>query len=511
MPDRPLPDASLHAEQRFLTFRAGTRLYALPAREIVSAIKIPAVARVPQSPKSLLGLANLRGAVVPLVSLRSLLGQAETATTEAARAIVLDGAVPIALAVDAVEALVTLGPGRVETSQAALAAAPGERLRGAFKRDAGTDVAKILDIEGLVAAAFGQHIRAARAPRAARPSPAPKIAEAGAADQHLLITFDVGSQEYALALEDVREIVPLPEAMAVAPRAEAVLLGVMAYRDSLLPLLSLRGLLGFPEADGVSGIEKVIVVPVGGALVGLVADRMRAVLRADAHQLDPAPAMLAARSGGEAGIHAILRAENGRRLVSVLSPDHLFREDVMQRLGKSSEAIQRPAPGTDEGETGTLQFLIFRLGEDEFGLPIDAVDEVARVPDTITRVPRAPAFLEGVVNLRGDVLPVVDQRKRFEMPPFEGDHGRRLVVVRSDRHRAGLIVDSVSQVLRARADAIETAPDLTPQTTMLVSGIINLEAEGRMILLLNPAELLSRTEHGLLDDFDAGKPLQATA
>ena len=59
------------------------------------------------------------------------------------------------------------------------------------------------------------------------------------------------------------------------------------------------------------------------------------------------------------------------------------------------------------------QFLVFRLGAEEFGLPIAAVDEVAAAPEKITRLPKTPKFLEGVVNLRGDVLPVIDQRRRF--------------------------------------------------------------------------------------------------
>jgi purine-binding chemotaxis protein CheW len=80
-------------------------------------------------------------------------------------------------------------------------------------------------------------------------------------------------------------------------------------------------------------------------------------------------------------------------------------------------------------------------------LPISAVDEVARVPDQITRVPKTPNFLGGVINLRAEVLPVVDQRRRFNLPKFEGGEGRRLIVVRTERHRAGLIVDSVSEVL----------------------------------------------------------------
>jgi purine-binding chemotaxis protein CheW len=76
-------------------------------------------------------------------------------------------------------------------------------------------------------------------------------------------------------------------------------------------------------------------------------------------------------------------------------------------------------------------------------------------------------------------------------------------VVRTGRHRAGLIVDSVSEVLRTMADAIEAAPDLTEDIARLVHGVVNIEAEGRIILVLDPAELLTRAERGLMDKFES--------
>jgi purine-binding chemotaxis protein CheW len=150
-----------------------------------------------------------------------------------------------------------------------------------------------------------------------------------------------------------------------------------------------------------------------------------------------------------------------------------------------------------------LIFLVFRLGDAEFGLPIDTIVEVAQVPAQITRLPKTPKFLEGVVNLRGDVLPVVDQRRRFDMPKLDRLEGRRLVVIRTERHRAGLIVDSVSDVLRTHADDIEPPPDLTDATTRLVRGVVNLEEANRMVLLLDPTEVLTQAEQGLLDSFQA--------
>ena len=320
----------------------------------------------------------------------------------------------------------------------------------------------------------------------------------------MLVSFDVAGQEFAFALDVVLEVLDAPETLAALPASEELVLGVTPFRDTLLPLLSLRGLLGFTtSAAARDGREKVVVAKVGGALVGLLADRMRTIFAADAGLIEKIPSVLAARTGGEARISAIYRGDNGRRLVSLLSPEQLFREDVMQRLNAGGAAIP-DAPGDGARSRGEeRQFVVFRLGEDEFGLPIEAVNEVARVPDQITRLPKTPKFLEGVVNLRGDVLPVVDQRRRFDMPALAERGARRLIVVQTERHKAGLIVDAVSEVLRCFADDIEPAPNLTDEAVRLVHGVINLEKAGRIVLLLDPAELLTRAERGLLDAFES--------
>jgi purine-binding chemotaxis protein CheW len=486
--------ASETALHRFLTFRSEGRLYALPAGLIAEVIRMPAIARVPQGPKCLLGLANLRGSVLPVASVRAILGRSETATTPSSRLIVLDGASPVALSVDEVAALVNVDETKVSLEGAELAAETGEQLKGAFRLD--TNVAKILDIEKLLQQAFTFD-----GPRQKSLASAPRIVEAKPAEdiRQRLVTFDVADQEYALNLEVVREIVPAPEELTSIPGSDDAVRGVMAYRDALLPLLSLRVLLGLPV--GTQSREKVLVTAIGGVQVGLVADRTRAICSVDPALIEPTPSVLNARVGGETKIKAIYRAENGR-LVSILAPEQLFREEVMLRLTKTDAPMRSKVMDTSRDvQEQDLRFLIFRLGDDEFALPIDAIDEVARVPEQITRLPKTPKFLEGVVNLRGEVLPVVDQRRRFDMPTRDGSADRRLVVVRTERHRAGLIVDGVSEVLRCGSQSLKPAPDLTGDALALVRSVINLESAGRMILLLDPSELLSGAERGLLDSF----------
>jgi purine-binding chemotaxis protein CheW len=212
---------------------------------------------------------------------------------------------------------------------------------------------------------------------------------------------------------------------------------------------------------------------------------------------------LAARTGGETQVKGIYRGEGGHRLISILATEQLFREDVMQRLAAEG-ATPRPDSSSSIEASGREQiFLVFRLGDDEFGLPIESVVEVAQVPAQVTRLPKTPKFLEGVVNLRGEVLPVVDQRRRFDMPALQARESRRLVVMKTERHRAGLIVDSVSDVLRIRPEHIEPPPNLTNDISRLVQGVINLQSSNRLVLLLDPTEVLTRAEQKLLDSFQA--------
>jgi purine-binding chemotaxis protein CheW len=504
MPEPAADPLEASATRAFVTFRVAGRCYALGADDVVEVVRVPALARVPQSPPALLGIGNLRGAVLPVASLRGLLGIEEQALQSSARALVLDVGTRVAIVVDSVDELVSVDAQDVQLSGSELGEEPGERLQGSFQAGIDRHVAKILDIRSLLGAAFTQRVSSVRtARRAGESQAAAKVADLSDNRQQL-VTFEVAGQEFALDLQSVQEILPAPSTTAAMPRAEALVIGVTSVRGTLLPLLSLRALLGFPAASGVDGREKVVVMNVGGQPVGLVADRARAIVSAEPELVDPVPAVLASRLKGESQIRAIYRGDEGRRLISIIAPERLFREDVMQRLSSRGEQSASPAPGTGEAEGDQLHFLVFRLGGDEFALPIDTVDEVAQVPEQITRVPKTPKFLEGVVNLRGAVLPVIDQRRRFDMPRSEQSNGtRRLIVVKTERHRAGLIVDGISDVLRVPAGAVEPAPELTDGIGRLVRGVINLEQSGRIVLLLDSLELLTQAERRHLDAFQS--------
>jgi purine-binding chemotaxis protein CheW len=491
--------------RHFLTFRLDDRLYGVSAAEVAEVIPTPTVVRIPQSPAGLMGLANLRGAIIPVASGRRLLGQGNGDIPKGGRAIVLNGTFPIAFAVDEVSELLEVSDVDVHQSSADADQLPGELLNGSFQPPTGRQLIKVLDIPSLLKAAIVLEERPQRR-RGAHFATQGMIAEQ--VEPHVslqkLVSFMVAEQEYALPLQAIQEINSAPETVTSVPQDEALVLGVTNFRDQALPLLSLRGLLGFPPNSDLVR-QKVAVTTARGHLFGLVVDEMGSIIAADETRIDPIPNVLAARSGGESRIAAIYRGVGDQRLVSILSPDQIFGDDVMQRLSTMQQASQADTVTTAKSEM--RQFIVFRLGAEEFALPIEAVEEVARAPDSLARVPNTPKFLEGVINLRGQVLPVVDQRKRFSMPPPSGVAGRRLVVVRTKRHLAGIIVDSASDVLRVAGDEIASAPQLPGQNSKLIVGAINLAGQKRIVLVMDPDELLSQSERSLLDKATKEHPL----
>ena len=140
-----------------------------------------------------------------------------------------------------------------------------------------------------------------------------------------------------------------------------------------------------------------------------------------------------------------------------------------------------------------FQIVSFRLAGEEYAFPITAVKEVI-LPTTITRVPQMPACIEGVLNLRGTVIPVVDLRLRFGMPRAEHNEQTRILIAKPGGRVVGFIVDAVSQVLRIRRDQVNPPPEtISGIAQKYLNGLARISDE-RMLILLDVASILSPAE-----------------
>lgn len=146
------------------------------------------------------------------------------------------------------------------------------------------------------------------------------------------------------------------------------------------------------------------------------------------------------------------------------------------------------------------QLVVFQLSEQTYGIDIASVYEIIRM-ETITRVPRTPDFVEGVINLRGRIIPVIDLCKRFGLAYSERTSSSRIIIVDVDGSTIGMIVDAVSEVLRVPVDSIEPPPPMVHGIdAAYLRGIAILDK--RLIILLNLEKMLHENESNELKEFE---------
>lgn len=156
-----------------------------------------------------------------------------------------------------------------------------------------------------------------------------------------------------------------------------------------------------------------------------------------------------------------------------------------------------------------LQIVGFRVGRETFGVPISLVHEIVRVPE-ITAVPEAPDYVEGVINLRGKIISVLDLRKRFGEKQVTPNKKNRILVVEVDGKMVGLIVDAASEVLKVSDSEIDAPPHIYQNGELnFVTGVGKLR--GRLIIMIDLTKVLQQGELRRLEEVSHSQAAAVTA
>jgi purine-binding chemotaxis protein CheW len=155
------------------------------------------------------------------------------------------------------------------------------------------------------------------------------------------------------------------------------------------------------------------------------------------------------------------------------------------------------------------QLVVFNLAAESYAVDINMVREIIQL-QPVTRVPGTPLSVEGVINLRGSVIPIVDLRKRFQLKAVEHNKDTRIVVVACKGSEVGVIVDSVAEVLRIPVDAIEPCSNVfTDEHLEHLLGIVKLA--GRLVILLDMDQVLSKQEIAAINSMELKKKSHNTS
>jgi purine-binding chemotaxis protein CheW len=251
--------------------------------------------------------------------------------------------------------------------------------------------------------------------------------------------------------------------------------------------------------------QRIIVVDAEGFVLGLVVDHVHEVLNVPKNLVEPPPRIT---SSGGMELSGVAKLDDGARLIMLLDVASLMKDQKLRDVQKSSaQTIEEQKTGeihktgASAQEMAEVQLVTFMLGAEEYGIPISQIQEIDRLAK-ITKVPKAAEFIEGITNLRGEVIPVLDTRKRFELEVKPCDDRTRIIIVDLGGIKTGLVVDSVREVLNLPKKDIAPPPEAIGSgiDQQFISGIGKVDAGKRMIVLLDVERILSRKEREHLSE-----------
>lgn len=480
-------------EMQMVTFLLGQENYGLDIMNVQEIIRTPDITVIPQAPDYVEGVTNLRGNILAVIDTRVKFGMEKISRDVSSRVIVVDvRGKKVGLSVDSVAEVLRVDSKQIEVAPTMGTQGETDAISGMVKVGDGKKIVMILQADNVCSIkpsedADSVNIRAAKN----------AVQEDKKLEEVQLVSFLLGKEEFALEIEHVREIIRYPEIVKV-PNVPAYVSGVISLRDTLMPIIDLRIKLD-TSSDAITDSTRVVVVDVNKLQIGLVVDRVYEVSRIPKDTILPPPQALSNASGDR--LQGIARLEGGKRIIMLLDPHDIMTQEELKEIGTAE--VSEVESGEDRGayldSSDEEQMVVFKLADEQYGIRITQVQEINRLSQ-ISKVPRAPRFVEGVVNLRGDVIPVIDLRKRFDIEPKEYNEFSRIIVSDINKKKIGIIVDEVLEVLRISARLLEEAPDILQGNNIqnYMDGIANLGS--RMIMLLDLENILVEKEWQKLDN-----------
>jgi chemotaxis signal transduction protein len=435
--------------RQLVSFQIGREEFAFPMEHVREILRVQTPKEVPGAPEHLLGVLTVRGQILPIVDLRRLLRQTS-------------------FAVDLV---------------AACRLASTEYQAWLAQSGSGENV----DLHKVTAAA--EQLRAwLSAFNSSSQSLTETLAQVRGLNEH------VTKQATGAAGHDAKGTDALSK--DILSSAKAIVAALHTFEEQVQ---------GSIHED-----QRIIVVDSNGFQLGLVVDHVNEVLGVQDDAIE-APPNVAHEHG--VGLSGIAKLDKGDRLILLLATGSLLDHQVLAKIaevGKDAAvavavptAPEETKPGGKKEEENAqeeeVQLVTFLLGQEEYGIPIARIQEIDRL-SKITQTPKAPKFVEGVTNLRGEVIPVLSTRTLFALEAKASDDHTRVIIVDLGGAKTGLVVDSVKQVLSISSRNIAPPPASISNGVdgQFISGIGKVEDGKRMIVLLDVGKVLTRGEQSEL-------------
>lgn len=467
-----------------VVFRVGEEEFAFELSIVKEIIRVPSLIKVPNAPEHISGLCVLRGEILPVVDTRKLFCMPEQELSESSRIIVADiSGEKAGLISDKVSEVISVDEAAVKEAPDSIRRFDGGIISGLLILNDGKRVVMLLDAAKVFKEDYHNMIN--KHDNAAVQKETGPVASKEEEDQ--IVVFNIGTEEYAFNINYVKEIIRLPKLISI-PDTEDYIEGVFSIRNELLAVINLGRIFGIsckqPDEN-----SRVVIVNNGSFSYGVIVDKVSHVIRVRKKLLRKRDQI--AYCSGIEFVKGIYDLNNGKRLIMLLEPHKLIKkEDIKTVLDDDKKTAANDK--ADETDSNLEHLVVFKLGGDEYGININNVQEINRMSE-ITHYPGAPAYIAGMVDLRGDIIPILNLKKLLALCNSDSNVASKFLVVEFENKRIGIMIDSVSGLLRIPEKYIEKASELFKERgqNSYVDRVAKLKDGDRIVLLLNFTELFS--------------------
>lgn len=473
------------SERQLVTFHLGNDEFGADIMNVKEIVRVSEITKVPNAPAYIEGVCNLRGNVLPIVDGRVRLNMSKKENDENSRVLVIDtGGKTTGMVVDRVSEVMRVSEADIEPPPSIIRSIESEHLNGVVKLNNGSRLIMLLQMDKILDSDEAEIIRNEANERIK--AAAQETREKETVDEEQMVSFVLGNEEYGINIMHVKEIIRVPEVVQV-PNSEAYIDGVVSIRNNLLPIINMRKYFGL-EVKEITDHTRILVVDMGTVTSGIMVDRISEVIRVPANLIQPPPAVFCGSEGSQ--FKGVAKLDNGKRLILLLEPSKLLLVEDLKNMETSQSGVSE-AKSIEKQLLDEEQLVTFKIDREEYGIRITDVQEINRMTD-ITKIPRAPRFIEGIVNLRGNIIPAMDLRKRFGLDEKVRSDSTRVIIVDLEGKKTGIIVDSVSEVLRFEKSLIDNPPQILSNgiEEKYIEGVGKLNDGKRMILIINLREIL---------------------
>lgn len=301
-------------------------------------------------------------------------------------------------------------------------------------------------------------------------------------------TFGIGGIEVALNVADVQEVVNFPENVIKMPLSPSFLVGVFNLRGLIIPIINLKQLLHL-EGQEVQPNNKIAIVDHEGAKIGLIFDSTSEIVRIKKEYVD---LFSYVEEKSHKVIKGALKLENGERIIQILNPFALFHIENIPQITDQQQRIKKDKLAYRQD--GRKKCISFSINDMTMGFEISGINEIIKI-DSIESSTVQSELCLGIINLRGQVIPIIDSGSLFSGTPSDQNQlqEKRVIILRLEQEHFGLLVDSVENIVPYTVDAIMAIPVLNSERSGMFQGCIQTP-DHKEIILLSHQNLLSNQE-----------------